>query len=468
MNSLGTTYRTGLLALLLLACTLPGKGQQRMEEVVARIDARLSRSAQTNAFSGVAFVGRGDRVLLNKGYGWANPQKREPNTPSKRFMIASVSKAFAAAAILLLQDRGLLDVHDPIGTHLEDYPEEVGESVTIHHLLSHTSGIPDYINDFPLEFKLRQMTGWTPSKDDLIAAFQDRPLSFYPGSEFHYSNSGYVLLAKIVENVSGQPYDEYLWEHILSPLGMERTGLGDFQMVGNRAVAYKGSIAKSKVIRDFKYQWIYGMGEMYATASDLHKWLRALTDSTLLSARSRELMFTPVLNNYAYGWHVSDVYGHPHYSHGGYLPGWNSYVYYYPEDSISIVLLSNNEDVNPMQMGMDISQILYMNEVHLMEGEEGRQKLAGRFELLEAPAVDATPPIEGEIITINEQRGSLELRTPEGRRIFFSRSGTQAWTDDFEMGIRLDFWHEGGRFFMEASRDGQQWRWQKMRGTGAE
>lgn len=452
--------------MLFLGCLIAGglAAQNRMAEVVSRIDARLSKASQVDGFSGVAFVGKGDEVLLEKGYGWANPQKREPNDASKRFMIASVSKAFAAAAILQLQDRGLLHVDDPIGQHLENYPEGPANSVTIHHLLSHTSGIPDYINDFPLEFKVRQVLGWTPSKDDLIGAFQDRPLNFYPGDEFRYSNSGYVLAAKIVENVSGMDFDDYIWENILAPLGMERTGLGDFNMIGNRAVAHKGSRSKFKVIQNFKYQWIYGMGEMYATASDLDTWLKSFNDSTLLSADSRKRMFTPVRNNYAYGWHVNDVYGHLRYSHGGYLPGWNSYVFYYPEDSISIVLLSNNEDVNPLAMGEEISRILYMNEVHLMDVHVKRRGYVGRYETLASTEDGGERPIEGEILTINENHGHLEVRTPSGDRLFFSRTESEEWEEESDRGMQLEFRRKDGHLVMEVSMEGQRWQWQKMRG----
>lgn len=458
-------YRTGLLALIFLLLVQAGWGQSRLDQVVSRIDARLSRASQSKGFSGVAFIGKGERVLLNKGYGWANPQKREPNNASKRFMIASVSKAFAAAAILQLQDRGLLHVDDPISKHLEDYPEGPGNSVTIHHLLSHTSGIPDYINDFPLEFKIRQFMGWTPSKDDLIAVFRDRPLNFYPGEDFRYSNSGYVLLAKIVENVSGQEFDEYLWENILAPLEMERSGLGDFNMIGNRAVAHKGTLAKFKTIRNFKFEWIYGMGEMYATASDLDKWLRAFQDSRLLSESSRERMFTPVRNNYAYGWHVNDIYGHQRFSHGGYLPGWNSYVFYYPEDSISIILLSNAEDVNPLSMGEDISRILYLNEIHLMEEFVGEKDYAGRYETSgKAMKNGGMPPIEGEILTVNEEYGQLEVRTPDGDRLFFSGSESGGWKEESERGMELAFRREAEKVFLEVIVDGQRWEWQKMRG----
>ena len=445
----------------LLGLFVPAWSQDRLESIVRRVDARFSKMADQDGFSGVIYVGKGEKELLNKGYGWANPKKKEPNSPEKRFMIASVSKAFTAAAILQLQEAGQLDVHAPIGTYIPDYPHWNGENITLHHLLTHTSGIPDYINDFPLEFKIRQVLGWTPTKDDLISTFQDRPLNFYPGEGFKYSNSGYVLLAKVIENVTGEDYDTYLWNHILEPLGMERSGLGDFNLIGNRAVAHQGSSTRHKVINNFKYQWIYGMGEMYATASDLHRWLVSFQDDRILSDSSRKQMFTPFHNNYAYGWHILDAHGHLQYSHGGYLPGWNSYVFYYPEDTLSLVILSNNDNTNPLVMGQEVTEVLFRNELHLLEEFSAPGQIAGRYAPVEAPAAPA--PIEAEILTVNSHQGNLELRTPVGETLYFIPSD-EGWKEESNGGLNLSFQNDNNRILLEVTKDGQHWQWQKLRG----
>lgn len=420
--------------------------------------------AEKEGFSGVVYIGKGENILLEKGYGWADPVRRDPNTAQKRFMIASVSKAFAAASILQLKDRGLIDIHAPISRYLPGYPKRSADIITCHHLMSHTSGIPDYINDFPIEFKIRQVFGWTPGKDDLIKTFQDRPLNFYPGEGFRYSNSGYVLLAKIVESVSGEDFDTYLWENILEPLEMESSGLGDFNMIGNRAVGHKGGSGKSRVITNFKPQWIYGMGEMYATASDLNKWLLALDQGNLLSDESSKAMITPVKNNYAYGWHVRDHAGHTQISHGGYLPGWNSYVYYYPEDTLSIIVLSNKEESNPLLLGQEITNIMFVNEIFLLDEFYGQQAYSGRYEVIDEINEGVSLPIASDILMINEDHGSLQVRTPKGKIMYFSRIRTDVWHDEEEKGIDIYFRHDENRLVMEVTKDGQQWRWQKMKG----
>lgn len=453
-------YKVFCLIFLLIAAgdTL---AQSRVSSVMGRVRARLLQAEQKGEFSGVVYVGKGDRVLLNEGFGWADPFVGVRNTESKRFMIASVSKGFAAASILQLQEKGLLSVDDPIGKYLPDYPEWAADNITIHHLLTHTSGIPDYINDFPLKFKIKQFTGWTPAREDLIASFQDRPLNFMPGKDFRYSNSGYVLLARIVELVSGMYYENYVTRNILEPLGMEDTGMGDFNKIGNRAVPYKGIGSQKKQIHNFKSEWIYGMGDIFSTAADLNKWLMSFSDTLVLSRESQELMFTPELHNYAYGWHVYDVFGRKQISHGGYLPGWNSYVYFFPEDTLSIIVLSNIENANPMEMCSNISRVVFLNGLDDSK-KAPADKYAGRY-ALEGQEVVAGVPFEGDIVTVKEEAGKLKVKTPRGKTLRFTRTEQGQW-HDLRDELRIQFRETGGGPILQVSKNGQQWRWRKLSG----
>ena len=443
-------------------------GQSRVESVIGRVEARMKLAEQQEGFSGVVLIGKGERILLNRGYGWADPDIGLKNSKRKRFMIASVSKSFAAACILQLEEKGQLNTNDPISKYLPDYPSWSGESITIHQLLTHTSGIPDYINDFPLKFKLRQLTGWTPNKEELISSFKDRPLNFYPGEKFKYSNSGYVLLAKIVEVVSEKDFGIYLWQNILEPLGMHDSGIGDFDLIGNRANAYKGKGNRKKVITNFKKEWIYGMGGIYSTASDLNKWLLSFSDTLILSQPSKDKMFSPNKNNYGYGWHVYDVNGHMQYSHGGYLPGWNSYVFYYPEDTLSVVVLSNVEHANPLEMCGSISRIFYMNKLD-QRPDGGKDKIVGRYEMLKSPDPQSgietmnDAPFEAEIVTVNEEEGNLKVKTSQGETLRFLRLDKDEWQDPNEE-LKLQFKETGGSILLQVSKNGKQWRWRKLSG----
>lgn len=184
----------------------------------AEFDAYLQAHYETSRFMGAAIVVQDGEIVFANSYGMANLEHQVPNAVSTKFRIGSITKQFTAAAILQLQDRGLLDVQAPVATYLPDYPN--GDRITIHHLLTHTAGIPN-LTSFPdyLEW-MKQST----TLDNLVARFQDLPLEFEPGEQFRYSNSGYTLLTQIIEQISGKSYADYLQTQLFAPLGLENTG----------------------------------------------------------------------------------------------------------------------------------------------------------------------------------------------------------------------------------------------------
>lgn len=463
--SIFSALKTSAILILCVAIVGWGRGifaQSRSDATIGRIEARLLQAERKQGFSGVVLVSRGEDILFHNSYGWAGPDMSRKNSLDRRFMIASVSKAFAAASILQLEEQGKLSIDDFIGEHLSGYPEWAGLNITIHQLLNHTSGIPDYINDRRIWFKLRQISGWTPDTDALIASFQNRPLNFHPGERFKYSNSGYVLLAKIVENVSGLEYGDYLYEHILSPLGMTNTGVGDFDMVGNRAVAFNNYGGKLKPIANFKSELIFGMGEMFSTTGDLSKWLHSFADTMVLSEASKEKMLTSGAGGYGLGWHVNELVGHRLVSHGGYLPGWNSYVFYFPDDTLSVIVVSNSESANPIEMCTQISRIFFLNQTkpsidHL------DAMYSGRYEILDGSQEAMSTPFESEILTINEDDGALNIRTPRGKTLRFTWLSPNEWTDASE-GIKVQFKDSGKGMLLHVVKNGQEWQWKKLAG----
>src|SRR5260370_8120660 len=161
------------------------------------IDHFISSAAQHQVFSGTVLIGQNGKILLDKGYGWADQGKRMPNQPGTRFRIGSVTKQFTAMAILLLQEQGRLHVQDPICEYIRGCPA-TWRTITIQHLLTHTSGIPDYVTTFPLQ--------QPASPAQLVAPFESKPLDFAPGATFTYSSSGYAILASIIDKVSGESY----------------------------------------------------------------------------------------------------------------------------------------------------------------------------------------------------------------------------------------------------------------------
>jgi CubicO group peptidase (beta-lactamase class C family) len=246
--------KLGLFALLCLTVVLSyaqtarsGAGNKNEKQLEAAVDGYLHPYIASNNFQGAVLIAQKGKVLLKKAYGLANYELNVSNTRETRFHIASVSKPFTTAAILLLQERGLLKTSDTLAKFIPDYPN--GDKITLIHLLSHTSGIPN-INSFP-DYDEFAKTRHTVA--ELVAKFKDRPLEFAPGERYQYSNSNFNLLAYVIEKVSGESYGGYLQKNIFTPLDMSATGHdGDASMlISNRASGYQPVGLNTHVIARF-------------------------------------------------------------------------------------------------------------------------------------------------------------------------------------------------------------------------
>ncbi len=305
-------------------------------ETAAAVDAFLSRLVPFG-YSGAALLARGSEILLNAGYGLADRRTAVPNTPDTVFSLGSITKQFTAAAVLKLQERGLLDVASPIADHLPGVPPDKA-AVTVHHLLTHTSGVVEYLSgDYePL------------SRAQAIRIAMEAPLRFEPGSGYGYSNAGYSLLAAIVELVSGQGYEEFLNATFFTPLGMESTGYRVPSWEG-RTVARShvdGEDRGTNLEKEFPSWAVMGNGEMLSTTLDMFRWHRALMGVGALSAASKRVLYTPSRNDYAYGWRVtSDRHGR-RAEHGG-ASSWGSCSYcrrYLDADQMFVVFCNRVDD----------------------------------------------------------------------------------------------------------------------------
>ena len=301
------------------------------------VDAYLQPLLRTNNFSGVVLAKRGDQLLLHKGYGLADIEHDVPNGPMTVFQIASVSKPITSAAIMLLQEDGKLDVRAPLARILPNYPS--GQKLTIHHLLTHTSGIPN-INDFP-EYEALQAKPHSTS--ELVAYFQDKPLEFEPGAKYSYSNSNYNLLAHIIEKVSGVSYGEFLKRRIFDRLGLEKIGHHGSarQIVTNLADGYAPAGAVG-LARAAYIDWTVktGNGSLYSDASDVARFMRA-AHRDFLSDASRSATFTRHTPNAGYGWFLTQANEREIHHVNGRSPGYAAQADYYVADDVTIVVLSN-------------------------------------------------------------------------------------------------------------------------------
>lgn len=303
-------------------------------------------------FSGSILVAKKGEIIISKGYGMADYELSVPNTPKTRFHLGSVTKQFTAMAVMQLQERGLLSVNDPLSKYIPDYPN--GKKITLHHLLTHTSGIPDYINDdetFADIYKLYH------SVDQIVDRFKNKPLEFQPGTKYDYSNSGYVLLCYIIEKISGKDYGTFLKENIFNPLNMKDTGYDDLKpIIKNRASGY--SVASGKLINAeyFDRSNLQGADGLYSTVEDLYIWDRALYTQKLVSKDTLNKIFIPYppANIYGYGWTTDKV----EMSHFGRMDGFYTCISRNTANDTAVIILSNIQQAPVKAIYMDLNSVL--------------------------------------------------------------------------------------------------------------
>jgi len=341
----------GMLAAALFAGSHPLRAGAATQS--EQIDALLARYQALGLFNGAALVADNGQVVLKKGYGLANMEWGIPNAPDTKFRLGSISKQFTATLVMQLVDAGRIELSAPVRRYLPDYPAPAGDTVTIHHLLNHTSGIVGY-TELPT-FGATARTPYTPGTfvDDMFARLE---LLFEPGTRFSYSNSGYFLLGVILERVTGQPYETLLRERIFTPLGMTDSGYDSTQpLLAKRAAGYDRRFDGSYVNTSYiDMTQPYAAGSLYSTVEDLFRWDQALYTDRVLSAASRERMFTPGLADYGYGWTITRQDGVTTIAHGGGINGFNTLITRTPGSKRLMVFLNNTggAPLDPMADGV--------------------------------------------------------------------------------------------------------------------
>src|SRR5215831_12154293 len=253
---------------------------------LARMEQVVQSFVKDKQFMGAVLVARGNDVLLDKGYGFANLEWNIPDSPKTKFRLGSITKQFTAASILLLEERGKLKVDDPVKKYMPDAPA-AWDKMTIFNVLTHTAGIPNFTS-FP-DYQSSEPFATTPEK--LVARFRDKPLEFQPGERMNYSNSGYVLLGYLIEKVSGQSYEKFVQENIFTPLGMKDSGYdSNSAVIPRRASGYTNG-PNGPVNAGFIHMSVpFAAGALYSTTEDLLRWEQGLFGGKLLSAASLQKM----------------------------------------------------------------------------------------------------------------------------------------------------------------------------------
>jgi CubicO group peptidase (beta-lactamase class C family) len=339
------------------------------QEKAKQIDDLMRRYVDNGKFNGSVLVAENGKVIFEKGYGLANMEWNIPNAPDTKFRLGSLTKQFTGMLIMQLVEQGKLKLEGKVTDYLTDYPKATGDKITIHHLLTHTAGIPNYTN-FPGFNEKIGRNRYRPA--DFIKQFSDLPLEFEPGSAFTYSNSGYFLLGFIIEKVTGKPYERVLQENIFTPLQMHNTGYDGFNKVlPKRASGYElwNLVYENASYLDMSIP--YAAGSLYSTVEDLALWDQALYTDKLLSAPSKALLFTPYKNGYAYGWGVyKRQIGQLKdsvqvMSHLGGINGFNTLLTRIPTNKQLVVLLNNTGGTDLGVMQNNILKILYNQSFEL-------------------------------------------------------------------------------------------------------
>lgn len=355
-------------AMGLAALTIPvAAAAQEAASAAERMAEATETEVNSGAFMGAVLVAGDNGPIFEEAFGSANLEWNVDNTTNTKFRIGSVTKQFTSVAIMLLAEQGAIDIDAPIATYLDDTPE-AWNAITVRQLMRHTAGLPNVTS---LE-GFGELSQLNTSQDELIATFRDLPLEFEPGSDWKYSNSGYVLLSRIVERVSDTSIGDYFGETFFAPLGMLETGFDDSSVIlPFRAAGYSPGEGGRVNAGYINMSIPTGAGALYSTVGDLHRWNSALYGGEIISAESLAEFLTPSPleaigdDKYAHGVIVTASDAGTYYWHGGGIQGFNAWLGYDPERRISVAVLGNLNGGAPTTIGQKLMTLVQGGEVIL-------------------------------------------------------------------------------------------------------
>lgn len=333
------------------------------QDKVQKIDEFIQKYKELNQFNGAVLVAEDGKIIFSKGYGMADFENGIANNNETKFRLASVTKQFTATLIMQLVEKGKIKLEGKLTDYLPYYRKDIGDKITISQILSHTSGLANYTDNS--KFMMEQ-TGNKVTPKDFVLKYCSEDLVYEPGTNWQYSNSGYFILGLVIEEVTGKTYEDNLQENILTPLGMTNSGYEhNDKTYENKAKGYSRTLGEFKPARFIDMTIPYAAGSMYSTVEDMFKWDQALYTEKILSKKSLDKMFTPVLNNYGYGLHIMEpllgdgdkklkVIGH-----GGGIFGFNSLETRLVDENKFIMLLNNFDTGNLNGITNGIVSILY-------------------------------------------------------------------------------------------------------------
>ena len=408
------SFRHVVFAVVLTVLAGPSSAQ-----TPERFNQVIQPYADAQMFMGSVLVAKNEKVIFSKSYGMADLEWNVPNSSTTRFNIASITKQFTAASILLLEDRGKLRTNDLVKKFLPDAPAS-WDKITIYHLLTHTSGNSD------------DAARYEPGPPEKLL-FRDVPLNFQPGQQWAYTNLGYIVLGYLLEKISGQSYEEFVQQNIFKPLGMNDSGLVSFvTVIPRRATGYwPGSKGIENAERPDP-RIGFSAGALYSTTEDRLRWEEGLFGGRLLTPASLRKMTTPFKSDYACGLYVRRVNGHLMIEHDGNNIGFNADMAYYPEEKIAVIVLANLNGTVTGEMTKALAAVAHgeappipsvHKEIPLSKGVLARY--AGTYQF---PHYSLKMVPEGNHLLVEFDNGGTLPVFPESETKFFSKP----WPTRFE------------------------------------
>ena len=424
--------------------------------------SKIFKILQNDTMPGAAvLVSQNGDIIYQKGFGYADIEKKIPVTPDTKFKIGSVSKQFTAVAILKLQEEGRIKTEDKLSKYIPDFPR--GNEVTIYQLLTHTSGIHDY-NSTP---NLDMTKPVTPQA--LLDIIKKLPYDFNPGERYLYNNSGYFILGYIVAQLSGKTLSEYLNDTFFKPLGMKNSGIYETNIVLNcEAQGYSMNGEKIKKADFQEMSWASGVGSIYSTTKDLYKWNEAIFNGKVLSDATLKAAFTQaVLNSgakvdYGFGWFLITNRGFKFIQHSGGVSGFSAYLERQPENKLTVCVLLNSlpspDGIQPTINGHAISEFILQDKMKQQNvgadtvvSENILKKYVGRYNYGQGMAMWVTLQDKQLYGQMTMMEASPLTPISENEFYFKARNAKIKFVSDTSSKVDRLFQYQNGEFF-EASR----------------
>jgi CubicO group peptidase (beta-lactamase class C family) len=397
---------------LIILTIILTKALLAQNNLTKKLDELMTIYADNNLFNGSVLIEKDGKILLNKGYGYSDVSKKTMNTTDSKYQIYSITKSITATLILKLSEENKLSLKDKLSKFYPSFP--MGNSITIENLLTHTSGIYNYNNDFSMP---------VDSEKSMLNFLQKEPLDFLPGTDWNYSNTGYFLLGFIVKKVTGLSYETAVKKYIFEPLKMTNSGfnykaLADNKKTTGYTILYNDT---SNVAPLYDENELFSAGGIYSTTGDLNKFHQAMQTNRIINKDLTSKAYTPFKNNYGYGWFIDSISGKKIVSHSGGASGFRSNLIRVPEDNICIILLCNSENSDVTATKKKLLSILFNQPYKLPPriniSRDEVKEMQGTYSV--APSFAIYVSAKNGRLTARPTMQSETLLLPEKENIFY-------------------------------------------------